>query len=468
MTAPSPSARRKIVEDMLTTADGRRALADELERVLFREVLDAEWPATKDLDCGGYLTDLDRRWRPAGPQSKSLEFIARHMRAYARAAIAYPGRGYDEAARHGFAFLTEHMWDAANGGFYTVVDRRGAPLEQGRKHPHGHLYVVDGAIAMAPLVGESLARDWAMRAFAWLEDVAWDVEHGGYWGYFERDNTRIRAEGKKPWEGFDWIGSPLETKDFNVLGDALATVNGLATTGWANDEGAKTGVGDRAAARLIWHTDLFLDRLLPLWPVTPFLYTRDWRMAPDILRAGQVFQVIAALLEAAANTGRWDEAMAGCCRLRDTAERFFAHRDGGFVFAKSVYEWPLRGADLTARERSWWVQTEAARGGLLLALLKPEDAGRRAAFARQWVFIEQQLIDPRFHGFYESAEQGHRWRRHWLGRAPSALNKLNMWKDASHETHLLMDASDWLRHGPDCHQAGRIPQTKAQRETAPV
>lgn len=431
------ASRVESLSEMLRSADGRRQLADELKAVLFRDALDAQWPATRDAEYGGYLTDLDRRWRLAGKQTKSLEFIARQAWAYARAARLYPGRGYDEAARQGFDFLTEKMWDAEHGGFFTLVDRSGQPLEQGRKHPHGHLYAVEAFVEMAPLVGKSAARLWALRTFSWLEDVAWDQEHRGYWGYYERDNRRILPEGKARYERYDWIGTPLGLKDLNVVDDALSTLTALAACGW----------DDRAASRLEWHVSHFLDKLIPRFEIVPYLYTRDWETAPDIPRAGQCFQMITALLQAAAGTNRAADALAACKTIPAACANYFTHPDGGYMFASSVYAWPLLGVDLTVPERSWWIQNEAARGSLLLALLHPDDAARRAVFARQWAFIEDRMIDHRFHGFFENAEQGASARR-WPIRKGAALNKISIWKDVSHEAHLLMDAVDWLRNGP--------------------
>lgn len=429
-------SRIDALSEMLRTGNGRRELAGELEAVLFRDALDAHWPATRDAEYGGYLTDLDRRWQPAGEQTKSLEFITRQCRAFAHAARVYPGRGYDEAARQGFDFLTGKMWDAEHGGFFTLVDRRGQPLQQGRKHPHGHLYAIDAFVEIASLVGESTARQWTLRTFNWLEDVAWDSEHGGYWGYYERDNRQILSAGRPRHQHYDWIGTPLGLKDLNVVDDALSTLTALSAMGW----------DERAASRLEWHVGLILDKLMPLFDTIPYLYTRTWQTAPDIMRAGQCFQLITALLRATAGTKRATDAYAACNAIPAACKTYFAHSDGGFMFANSVYAWPLLGADLSVPERSWWVQNEAARGTLLLSLLQPEDENLRLVFARQWDFIEKRLIDPRFHGFFESAEQGKAARRWHAGNV--GLNKTTIWKDVSHEVHLLMDAVVWLRDGP--------------------
>lgn len=435
--AMTKASRVESLSEMLRSADGRHQLADELEAVLFRDALDAQWPATRDAEYGGYLTDLDRRWRPAGKQTKSLEFIARQAWAYARAARLYPGRGYDDAARQGFEFLTEKMWDTEHGGFFTLVDRSGQPLEQGRKHPHGHTYAIQSFIELSPMIGEAVARRWAVRTFDWLENVAWDREHGGYWGYYRRDNQQILRDGLPIYETFDWLGTPLGLKDLNVIGDALSAIAALAASNWH----------DRAAARLEWHVSHYLDQLIPRFDLLPYFCTRDWSNVPDLPRCGQPMQLVAALIAATARTNRAADGIVAGEAIAKNCTAHFASTDGGYCFARSIYLWPLRGVDLAVPERSWWIQTESMRAWLLLALLQPEDAHRRTAFARQWSFIEDKLLDSRFRGFYESAEQGASARR-WRIRDGAALNKISIWKDVSHEAHLLMDAVDWLRNGP--------------------
>ncbi len=348
----------------------------------------------------------------------------------ARAARLYPGRGYEEAARHGYAFLTEVMWDSAETGFFTIVERGGKSLQRGRRHPHGHTYAIQAFIELAPLVGEATARRWTQRTFEWLENVAWDRSHGGYYGYYERDNRRVVPDGLAPDFQLDWIGTPLGLKDFNVLQDAFAALTAITACDW----------DARAASRLDWHVRLFLDRLLR-FKLIPHYYSADWSPVPDIPRSGQSMQLIASLLTA---TARSAEGVAACKLLATICAQFFAHRDGGYSFARSINPWVSRGVDLRVPERLWWVQAEACRGWLRLALLCPDDAACRTAFARQWVFVEDRLVDPRYHGFYESAEDGDSAQLQETDQVEK-IHKTHIWKDVSHEAHMLMDAVEWLR-----------------------
>lgn len=419
--------------DQLACADGRRALAAEFEGVLFTHVLDAHWPATRDATHGGFLTDMDRRWRPSGAHDKSLDFQARQTWTFARAARLHPGRGYDEAARAGFAFLTDVMWDGEHGGFYTLVDRRGRALRDGSKHPHGHTYAIEAFLELEPLIGKATSRAWAKRSFDWLETVAWDRESGGYWGEYRRDNTRIEADATLPATQFDWIGTPYGLKDLNVAGDALGAVTSLARV---------TGTR-RARDKLALVYRQHVEHHATESGLMSYFYQRDWTPVPDVPRAGHPLQRIECLFSAAKLLGRADEALDIAERIARRSLRFFAHPKGGFMFARSPTEYRLMGVDLTVPFRVWWIQTEAARAFLLLALER-DDPFFREAFARQWAFIERAMVDRTHRGLFDSAEQGALARRHPT-RPRMYGRKTNIWKDASHDGNFLMDTAGWLR-----------------------
>ncbi len=326
------------------------------------------------------------------------------------------------------------MWDPVHGGFFTVTDRRGAPLEQGRKHPHGHTYVLQAFAELAPMIGEDTAKQWARRSLDWLENVAWDHQHGGYWGYYHRDNSRVRREDMPEGAALDWLGTPIGLKDLNVVVDMLGTLTNLVSKNW----------DERVKPRFDWHVQHHFDAMTGAFDLLPYYYGADWKPAPDVPRSGQSVQLIRIFLQATSGTERAERALAASKSLYDSCKRFFKHEDGGICFSRSISIWAVRGVDLRVPERSWWVQCEAIRSGLILSLLSPDDEKRRQDFARLWSFVERRLIDHAHHGFYESAEDGDKARR-WTGR----VNKTHMWKDVSHEAQLLIDAVGWLRNGPD-------------------
>ena len=74
-------------------ADRRAGLGHALRR----HVLVPLMPRCIDEEYGGFLVDFDDRWRPAGPQDKSLEHAARTTIAFAEIDRAMPGQGYERS-----------------------------------------------------------------------------------------------------------------------------------------------------------------------------------------------------------------------------------------------------------------------------------------------------------------------------------------------------------------------------------
>ncbi len=108
-------------------AAGERArLADEMAFSLKDQLLDVWYPLAIDTLHGGFLSDFSYRWEPDGPQRKMIVTQARHVWTASKAAAFFPeNEGYLAAAAHGVAFLRDVMWDAEFGGFYALVTREG-------------------------------------------------------------------------------------------------------------------------------------------------------------------------------------------------------------------------------------------------------------------------------------------------------------------------------------------------------
>ena len=378
----------------------------------------------RDTDHGGFHCDFDLAWNRLvlDPGVKSLEFQARTSAAFARAANRWPGRGYDDAARQGLEFLARRMWDRDHGGFYTAVDRSGAPLEHGRKHVHGTLYAVGAFHEAIPIVGAE-AKAWRDRGFDWLEQVAWDQRHGGYCGYFTREGRRLRVSDATTVPN-DWLGTPTGLKDLNSVVDAVRLLSDLA-----RDDGDA-----RYRDRLDWYVRLIVERLLGPTGLLPDLYADDWTPVPDVIRAGQGFQLVPVLLAAGDALGRIDRIGGVAAALAHRYQDHFAHDEGGFVFARSLSKYPIRGHHVGVPERTWWIHIEACRGFLDLARRGIEPDHFLAAFDTTWALVESRLIDGQRRGFYESVEAG----------LAATGRKGEPWKDPSHEVHMLLDALNWL------------------------
>ena len=197
-------------------------ISDQAWDALHRHVLAPLAPRCIDEEYGGFLVDFDDRWRPAGPQDKSLEHAARTTIAFAQIDRAMPGQGYERYVCHGCAFLQQVMWDSAHGGFFVRVDRSGRAQWEGLKHPHAVTYVALAFLLAEPYLplGEGLI--WAERALAWLDEFAWDPTYGGYWGSFRCNNERYADGARLPTpDGRDIFGLVPGFKEINTQGDAV-------------------------------------------------------------------------------------------------------------------------------------------------------------------------------------------------------------------------------------------------------
>jgi mannose/cellobiose epimerase-like protein (N-acyl-D-glucosamine 2-epimerase family) len=412
-------------------------IADEALAALRTHVLEPLVPRCIDREYGGFLVDFDERWRPAGPHDKTLEHASRTTIAFALLDQALPGEGYDRLVRHGCAFLQEAFWDAHHGGFFARVDRSGQPCWDGMKHPHAVTYAATAFLLAETHLAAGEGRLWAKRALAWLDDVAWDRQHAGYWGSFHRDNVRFPDGARLPTpDGRDVVGLRPGYKELNTLCDSIEMLTIFVAH----------GVGGSCADRLELLVSLVVDRLSDSRGVLPYLYGRDWRPVPDLLRIGQNFQMIHRLVA----VSLMNDAMAPMASARSIADFCLAsarHPSGGFCLAVTAdgRTWPATGP--TTDLRQWWVQLEAVHALHVLATHSTTDAEAAARYSRardeQWGFLRDHFFDAQRGGIWElPAEPGR--RRYvrlprWLQAKPHEPRcKAHGWKDPLHEVRTFL------------------------------
>jgi mannose/cellobiose epimerase-like protein (N-acyl-D-glucosamine 2-epimerase family) len=419
-------------------------IAEQARSALRRHVLEPWVSRCMDREYGGFLVDFDERWNPAGPHDKTLEHASRSTMALALLDQALPGEGCDVLARHGCAFLQSAFWDSTRGGFFTQVDRSGVPSWDGLKHPHAVTYAAEAFLLAESCLAPDEGRCWATRAMQWLDDVAWDQIHGGYWGSFRRNNERYQDGARLPTaDGRDVVGLSPGFKEANTLGDSIETLTALVNH----------GMEGRCTDRLAFLVDLVMNRLTcdPVG-MLPYLYRRDWQPVPDLMRVGLQFQMVHRLLSAAAALGLGTAAVA---RARDLADFCLAnarHPEGGFCLAISAdgRQWPGTGPSSDLRQ--WWVQLEAARAFHTLATHPDIEPDARDGYARacneQWAFTRDHYFDAKFGGVRELPMRSNRtsYKRlfPFLGSANSRQThrrKTHGWKDPLHEVGVFIALS---------------------------
>jgi mannobiose 2-epimerase len=399
--------------------------------------LSAWFPRCIDAEFGGFLCDFSYKWQPSGPQLKLLEFQARTTRLSAQVA-AHPGfESYRAFAAHGFRYLREVVWDDQYGGWFHMLDRHGRPLEAGTKYVHGTSYALGACAAYYELTSDPEALDLAKKAFSWLEAVAHDSTNGGYFSAHQRDGTRITSSEQSPTRPAvrDYMGTPFGLKDTNTNGDMLEALVYLDRV--CPDVTVKE--------RLKEMFYLVRDRIMVAPGIAHMYFQPDWTPVPDVAQYAETLRKANILASSAVALGlSGDPGTAQVVKsVVDNLLRFaWDGPNGGFFFAGSAFGPTYVGETwIFVKKKFWWAQAEGLEALLMLALLYPDDEmdySRR--FTSLWSYIRKNMIDWRRGGWYEVGRD-----RFELRRRPKAT----MWKDASHETHAMLECIRMLRAAHD-------------------
>lgn len=399
--------------------------------ILRRHSLDAWFPRSIDEAHGGFLCDFDREWRPAGPHEKLLEFQARQTLLAAEALAVFPDDVVlRRAALHGFAYLRDVLWDAQAGGWFHRLDREGRPLEGATKHTHGMAYALQACVAVHDALPETGALDLALKGFAWIEAFAHDKVHGGYFGFLDRDGVRIASAAQCPWpQDSDTIGTPFGLKDMNVHGDMLEALGCLCRA-------HPDPVARRHLSELV---TIYRERLVEDTGRLCFLRHPDWTPVSEWAPIGYHAQASFRLLLAGDVLGTTDAVRPTAMRALDYALRH-GLRSGkdGFITAPAA---PSTGRPAVLR-RDWWVQTEALKALMIATERDPDHAGYREARDRQCAYVIERFLDPVHSGMFASDPRDlPAWRRALTVLRPVThpVRKGDAWKDGSHDGRL------WLR-----------------------
>jgi mannose/cellobiose epimerase-like protein (N-acyl-D-glucosamine 2-epimerase family) len=159
-----------------------------VERLLTENILPFWYPQILDVEDGGYQLnhDLHGRWR--GRANKSLVAQARTVWFFARLANSRYGRPeHLQAARHGYEFLRDRMWDQRFGGFYWEVNSPGNKATKSYKHLYGQAFALYALSEYARASEDFSVIELARKLFGFLESYAHDKQYGGYQEFFRRD-----------------------------------------------------------------------------------------------------------------------------------------------------------------------------------------------------------------------------------------------------------------------------------------
>ena len=377
LAAGVAGARAQTTARAQTAAD-LRAVVPEVERNLTDNVLKFWYPGTIDREHGGFLIDHDAASRFRGEAPKALVTQARMVWLSAR--LVRGGRGGEamaEAARQGYRFLMDRMWDREHGGFFWEVDRAGTRVVAANKHLYGQAFGLYALSEYALATGDGAARADALRLFDLLEARAHDARHGGYREFFARD-WGPAPPGDRP-----YLGGTADLKLMNThlhLMEALSTLYRVAPT-------------PAVAARLFELVTIQSNAVVrkAIGACTD-QYEADWtpRLDPPNARAsyGHDLENIWLLVDALDALGQ------PAAPLLDLFRQLFAYsvafgydgRHGGF------YDSGPLGQPADRRDKVWWVQAEALVSALTMYRLTG-DAQYARVFLETWRFTDTVQTD---------------------------------------------------------------------------
>ena len=327
------------------------AAAALVERLLVENVVPFWEARALDAEAGGYRLHHDAAGEWKGPAPKRLVTQARTLWFFSRlAASPYGDPAHLEAARAGFVFLRDRLWDREHGGFVWEVDPAGGAATDARKHAYGQAFAIYALAEYALASRDAEPAELARATFALLERHAHDPEFGGYRECLERDWRPA------PDAAPGCLGLPAGRKLMNThlhLLEALARYLALGEEGEARR---------RLVELLLVLTSAVVRKRAA---VCTDEHLRDWTPLAGSRQArvsyGHQLETAWLVLEACAALGLPAGPVVDLSRalFEECVRRGFDAANGGFHASGPI------GRPADRLEKVWWVQAEA-----LLATLR--------------------------------------------------------------------------------------------------
>jgi len=327
--------------DQARLAESRR----RIQEILDRNIIPFWYPRVIDEEHGGYRLHHDGQGKWLGPADKYLVTQARTVWFFSRLSRSKAGKKeHLAAARHGYRFLRDRMWDRSQGGFYWAVDSTGSTPRLPQKHLYGQAFGLYALSEYSRAAEDREARELADRLFRLLESKAHDKKHGGYRESFQRDWTPL-PEGTR-----SYMALPGDLKLMNTHLHLLEALTAYYRE--AGDPAAR----ERLMELLLIQSNAVVRKDLG---ACTDRYRQDWTrlQGPENNRIsyGHDVENVWLLIEASRALNIPNGPLMDLYKtLMDYSLRHgFDAREGGFFDSGP----PGKPADRL--EKTWWVQSEA-------------------------------------------------------------------------------------------------------------
>jgi len=419
-------------------------ILEEIENSLNQDIFNAWYPISVDTVHGGFLSDFSSDWQDIGPHHKMLVSQSRHIWATSMYNRVFNTNKYEVFSKHGFEFLTKHMWDSVFGGFYMLTDRSGQAVDSmytSEKRAYGTAFAIYALASYYLQSGNEDALMWAKKAFYWLDQHSRDSVHQGYFDMMTR-------EGK-------W----MYTTDF------VSETDNMPRVAWKDYNSTIHILEALSELYKVWPDSVLKLRLEELLYVVrdKFVsdkgslvlhFTREWEPVSfkdsskevrhanhyfDHLSYGHDVETAYLLLEASHVLGVENDSitMNVAKKMVDNSiDNAWDSQNGGLFYA-GYFIGDSDSIELVDSSKSWWVQSEALNTFLLMAELYPQESRYRTLFEQQWDYIKKYQIDSVYKGWYQDG----------LDQNPEnkEMPKASIWKVNYHNGRALMNCIQMLK-----------------------
>lgn len=385
-----------------------------------KSLLNIWYPLLIDTVNGGYWTNFKRDWERTDNQDKMLVTQARGLWTASKAATIFPENPvFKKAAGHGFKFLTEKMWDNTHNGFYQYYFINTPDKKPGEKTAYGNAFALYALSEYAKISNDPAAIEWVKKSFRWLENAAHDPELLGYYNVILPENSN-RDNPKYS------MGDP-NLKDQN---SSIHIMEALTNTYhvWPDDLVRK---------RLAEILELVRNKMVTPKGYLNLFFSKDWKpvshkdksrnyimnnIYTDHVSFGHNIETAFLLIDAAKTLyGNADNITLKVAKklVDHTLNNGFDKNYYG-LFDKGYY---FNGSDkieIVGHKKVWWSQAEALHSLSLMSEYFPNENRYREAFNSMWKYINEQLIDQEYGGWYnngldsdpgnKNAQKGHQWK----------------------------------------------------------
>jgi mannose/cellobiose epimerase-like protein (N-acyl-D-glucosamine 2-epimerase family) len=391
----------------------------DLEKILNENITPFWYPHMVDMEHGGYRLNHDIKGNWSGPSDKHLVTQARTVWFFSRLARSkYGTEKHLQAARHGYQFLRDRMWDKEFGGFYWAVDSTGSEATVSYKHLYGQSFGLYALSEYAIASGDLSARSLAQELFNILEFRAHDSTYGGYRESFLRDWASPTADELSP------MSSGPDIKLMNThlhLMEAMTTYY-RATRDPVARERLMELIFIQSNSVVRKTIGACTDKYQLDW--TPFHGTEF-----DRVSYGHDIENVWLLMEACNAAGITDGPLVDLYRtLFDCSLRYgYDSKSGGFYDSGPI------NAPADRRGKVWWVQAECMVSALYMYCLTRDEL-YFDCFAKTLDWITRHQIDWENGDWFSSISES--------GEASGS--KAGAWKSPYHNGRAVIQCLELL------------------------